>query len=195
MKIEPVILEGEHVWLEPISMSHFDDLSKVAFDEDLWKWTLGKISNEQDLKNYIAEASEGNKNGIYLAFATIDKKSGRAVGSTRFGSLAPEYRRAEIGWTWIGRDFQRTSVNTEAKYLMLKHAFETWNCLRVYLQTDLLNERSQNAIARLGAIREGVMRKDKITSEGRVRDSVMFSILDDEWAKVKENLETKLSLS
>jgi N-acetyltransferase len=195
MKIESVILEGEHVRLEPISTNHFDDLSKIAFDENLWKWTLGRISNEQDLKNYIAEASEGNKNAIYLAFATIDKKSGYAVGSTRFGSLAPEYRRAEIGWTWIGREFQRTHVNTEAKYLMLKHAFETWNCLRVYLQTDSLNERSQNAIARLGAIREGVMRKDKITSEGRVRDSVMFSILHDEWAKVKENLETKLSLS
>lgn len=195
MNIEPVILEGEHVRLEPISMNHFEDLVKVSFDENLWKWTLGRISNEEDLKNYIAEASEGNKSKIYLAFATIDKKSGRAVGSTRFGSLAPEYRRAEIGWTWIGRDFQRTAVNTEAKYLMLKHAFETWNCLRVYLQTDALNERSQNAIARIGAIREGIMRKDKITYTGRIRDSVMFSIIEDEWAKVKGNLETKLSLS
>lgn len=192
MKIEPVILQGEHVRLEPISMNHFDDLSKVAFDENLWKWTLGRISEEQDLKNYIAEAAEGNQRAVYLAFATIDKKTNRAVGSTRFGSFAPEYRRAEIGWTWIGRDFQRTAVNTEAKYLMLKHAFEKWNCLRVYLQTDALNERSQKAILRLGAVREGVMRKDKITGEGRVRDSVMFSILDDEWAEIKRNLEAKL---
>lgn len=194
MKVEPVILEGEHVRLEPISMKHFDDLTKVAFDENLWKWTLGKISTEENLKNYIAEAAEGNKNGFYLAFATIDKQTNRAVGSTRFGSFAPEYRRAEIGWTWIGRDFQRTAVNTEAKYLMLKHAFETWDCLRVYLQTDALNERSQKAILRLGAIKEGIMRKDKIAYGGRVRDSVMFSILDEEWAKVKNNLEEKLSL-
>lgn len=194
MKIEPVILEGEHVRLEPISMKHFDDLAKIAFDEELWKWTLGKVSNENDLKNYIIEAAEGNKNGVYLAFATIAKKTNRAVGSTRFGSFAPEYRRAEIGWTWIGRDFQRTPVNTEAKYLMLKHAFETWKCLRVYLQTDALNERSQKAILRLGAVKEGVMRKDKIAYNERVRDSVMFSILDNEWAKVKANLEAKLSL-
>lgn len=194
MKIEPVILEGEHVRLEPISMKHFDDLAEIAFDEELWKWTLGKVSNENDLKNYIIEAAEGNKNGVYLAFATIHKKTNRAVGSTRFGSFAPEYRRAEIGWTWIGRDFQRTPVNTEAKYLMLKHAFETWKCLRVYLQTDALNERSQKAILRLGAVKEGVMRKDKIAYNERVRDSVMFSILDNEWAKVKANLEAKLSL-
>lgn len=195
MKVDCVILNGKYVRLEPISMTHFEDLSKVAFDEDLWKWTLGKISNEQDLKNYIAEAAEGNERGIYLAFATIDKKSGRAVGSTRFGSLAPEYRRAEIGWTWIGRDFQRTFVNTEAKYLMLRHAFETWNCLRVYLQTDALNERSQKAILRLGAVKEGIMRKDKITGEGRIRDSVMFSILDEEWVDIKNRLEEKLGLS
>lgn len=194
MKVESVILEGKHVRLEPISMKHFDDLSKVAFDESLWKWTLSVISNEQDLKNYIAEASGGNERCIYLAFATIDKESGRAVGSTRFGSLAPEYRRAEIGWTWLGREFQRTVVNTEAKYLMLKHAFETWNCLRVYLQTDELNERSQKAIARLGAVKEGIMRKDKITSEGRVRNSVMFSILDNEWAEIESNLAARLSL-
>lgn len=192
MNIEPAILDGKHVRLEPISMNHFHDLSKVAFDENLWKWTLGVVSNEEDLKNYIAEASEGNKNGIYLAFATIDKETGRAVGSSRFGSLAPEYRRVEIGWTWIGRDFQRTRVNTEAKYLMLKHAFETWKALRVYLQTDALNERSQNAILRIGASREGVMRKDKIAYGGRVRDSVMFSILEDEWSEVKSNLEAKL---
>lgn len=194
MKVEPVILEGEFVRLEPISMNHFDDLAEVAFDEDLWRWTLGKVLDEHDLRNYIEEAAEGNKTGVYLAFATLDKASGKAVGATRFGSIAEEYRRVEIGWTWIGRDWQRTHVNTEAKYLMLKHAFETWNCLRVYLQTDALNERSQNAIARLGAVCEGIMRKDKIAYGGRVRDSVMFSILDDEWAEVKRNLEAKLSL-
>lgn len=194
MKIEPVILEGESVRLEPISMNHFDDLAKVAFDEDIWKWMLGKVLNEKDLENYIREAAKGAKTGIYLAFATIEKSSGKAVGSTRFGSFAAEYRRVEIGWTWIGRDWQRTRINTQAKYLMLKHAFETWNCLRVYLQTDALNERSQKAILRLGAKKEGVMRKDKITDDGRVRDSIMFSILDEEWVEVKKNLEAKLSL-
>jgi RimJ/RimL family protein N-acetyltransferase len=193
MNIEPIILEGEFVRLEPLSMKHFDDLAQVAFDEDLWKWTLGRVSNEEDLKKYIEEAASGTASGIYLALATIDKRSGKAVGATRFGSIAREYRRVEIGWTWIGRDFQRTVVNTEAKYLMLRHAFETWKALRVYLQTDALNERSQKAIARLGAKREGILRKDKITDQGRVRDSVIFSILDDEWAEVKNNLEAKMN--
>lgn len=193
MKIEPVILEGEAVRLEPISMNHFKDLAEIAFDQQLWKYTLGKVSGEKDLENYIREAAEGNEQGIYLAFATIDKASGKAVGSTRFGSIAAQYRRVEIGWTWIGKKWQRTRVNTEAKYLMLEHAFETWKAVRVYLQTDSLNERSQAAILRLGAKKEGVMRKDKITSEGRVRDSVIFSILDEEWAEIKANLERKLN--
>jgi len=194
MKIEPVILEGEFVRLEPLSMKYFDDLAAVAFDENLWLWTLGKVADEKDLENYIAEAENGTKEIIYLAFATIEKRTGKAVGATRFGSIVPAYRRVEIGWTWIGSAFQRTSINTEAKYLMLRHAFETWKCLRVMLQTDALNERSQNAIIRLGAKKEGVLRKDKITDAGRVRDSVIFSILDSEWAEVRRNLETKLGL-
>lgn len=192
MKIEPVTLEGSFIRLEPLSFEHFNDLSEVAFDEDIWRWTLGKVSDEASLRGYLGEAIDGAKDGIYLPFATIEKASGKAIGATRFGSIVVDYRRVEIGWTWIARDFQRTFVNTEAKYLMLKHAFETWKCLRVMLQTDAFNERSQNAILRLGAKKEGILRRDKITDTGRVRDSVIFSIIDEEWETVKKNLEIKM---
>ncbi len=192
MKILPITLEGIHIRLEPLSFEHFNDLAEIAFDEELWRWTLGKVTDEASLREYISEAIEGAKTGIYLPFAIIEKSSGKAIGAARFGSIVVEYRRVEIGWTWIARNFQRTFVNTEAKYLMLKHAFETWKCLRIGIQTDSLNQRSHDAILRIGAKKEGIIRKDKITHDGRVRSSVFFSIIDDEWETVKKNLELKM---
>jgi N-acetyltransferase len=193
MKIEPIILEGAGIRLEPLSLEHIADLSEIAFDESIWRWTLGKISNETELRDYIKVALEELKRGLSLPFATVEKSSGKAIGSTRFGEIAVEDKRVEIGWTWIAAQFQRTFVNTEAKYLMLKHAFEIWQCHRVQLETDFLNEKSRNAIWRIGAKEEGILRRHRIHHSGRVRDTVMFSIIDAEWQEVKTNLEAKLA--
>lgn len=193
MNVEPIILNGEFVRLEPLSLErHFADLCEVGLDADLWRWTVNQIVTAENLREYLATALEEQAKGAALPFATIEKQSGKAVGSTRFGAISRENKRVEIGWTWIGKNWQRTFVNTEAKFLMLRHAFETWNCNRVELKTDLLNSRSRNAIRRLGAIEEGVLRQHMLTDAGRVRDSVYFSIVRDEWHTVKSNLLIKL---
>ena len=137
----------------------------------------------------MSRASSSSKaNSIHAAA----RSAGRAIGSTRFATFERENRRIEIGWTWIGRDWQRTAINTEAKYLMLAHAFEKLACVRVELRTDVLNERSRAAIRRIGAVEEGILRKHAITSAGRVRDDVYYSILDDEWPEVKARLERRM---
>jgi RimJ/RimL family protein N-acetyltransferase len=193
MKVEPVILEGAKVRLVPLEEKHFDDLAQIAFEESLWKWTLTQINDENDLHEYIREALDGQAKGEYLPFVTILQETGKIIGATRFGEIDINNRAAEIGWTWIHPDFQRSFVNTEAKYLMLKHAFETWKCIRVFLLTDFFNEKSRSAIARLGAKQEGIIRNHFILPTGRIRSSVMFSIIDAEWAEVKADLERKLA--
>ena len=135
------------------------------------------------------------RTGTVLPFATIARSEGRAIGSTRFATFEPQNRRVEIGWTWIGRPWQRTAINTEAKYLMLTHAFERLGCVRVELRTDVLNERSRSAIRRIGAVEEGVLRSHAITSTGRVRDDVYYSILEDEWPGVKAGLERRMEVA
>jgi RimJ/RimL family protein N-acetyltransferase len=140
----------------------------------------------------VERALAAARTGKVLPFATIARSAGRAIGSTRFATFERENRRVEIGWTWIGRDWQRTAINTEAKYLMLAHAFEKLGCFRVELRTDVLNERSRAAIRRIGAVEEGILRKHAITSAGRVRDDVYYSILDDEWPEVKARLERRM---
>ena len=194
MKIEPVTLKGEFVKLEPLSPEkHFADLCAVGLDAEIWRWSPKQIKTEADLQNYIETALDEQRRGVSLPFATVLKETGKAIGSTRFGNIDAANKRVEIGWTWIGLAFQRTFVNTEAKFLMLSHAFETWNCNRVELKTDALNERSRRAILRIGAKEEGILRKHVVTDSGRLRDTVYFSILDDEWAlEVKENLQNKL---
>ncbi len=196
MKIEPVILEGKFVRLEPLSLeTQFEDLCEAGLDADLWKWTSDFIQNAAELRIYFERALDEQRRGVSLPFATIEKQTNKAVGSTRFGNIEANHRRVEIGWTWISQKWQRTFVNTEAKYLMLKHAFDVWNCRRVELKTDALNARSRAAISRLGATEEGILRKHMITATGRVRDTVYFSILDDEWQQIKANLEAKLAQS
>jgi RimJ/RimL family protein N-acetyltransferase len=192
MKVEPVILEGERVRMEPLAMTHLADLSEAGLNEDLWRLIPTLIQTPEDMKNYIRTALDEQARGVSLPFATVEKASGKAIGSTRFGNIDAANKRAEIGWTWISPDWQRTFVNTEAKYLMLKHAFETWRCNRVELKTDVLNEKSRNAILRLGAKEEGIFRQHVITYSGRVRDSVYFSIINAEWPEVKAKLEEKL---
>ena len=141
---------------------------------------------------YVETALRWQAEGTALPFATVERRVGTVVGSTRFGNIDRPNRRVEIGWTWLGPRWQRTACNTEAKYLMLRHAFETWGCLRVEFKTDALNERSRAALLRIGAREEGTLRKHMITTTGRVRDSVYFSILDDEWPAVKERLEARI---
>ena len=181
--------------LEPLSLSHHAQLCEIGLDEDLWRLIPTQIKNADDLKSYIETALDEQKRGVSLPFAMIEKSSNKAIGSTRFGNIAPKDKRVEIGWTWIAKDWQRTFVNTEAKLLMLTHAFETWKCNRVELKTDFLNEKSRNAILRLGAKQEGIFRQHVVCDTGRLRDSVYFSILNSEWETVKNNLEAKLNKS
>lgn len=191
--LQHVTLEGSHVRLEPLGEAHFDDLYEVGLDPELWRWTTSSITTRDQLRAYLEHAVRDGRAGLALPFATIAKASGRAVGSTRFGNLALEHRRLEIGWTWLGRDYQRTALNTEAKYLMLRHAFEVLGMNRVEIKTDVLNARSRAAILRLGAKEEGILRKHIITDTGRVRDSIMHSMIDDEWPTVRASLEARMA--
>jgi RimJ/RimL family protein N-acetyltransferase len=190
--LEPIVLEGQHVRLEPLSLGHLDDLSAVAFDPEIWRWTSERAMSSGELRAYVERALAAARSGTVLPFATVSRAARRAIGSTRFANFEAPNRRVEIGWTWLGRDWQRTAINTEAKYLMLTHAFEKLGCVRVELRTDVLNERSRAAILRLGASEEGVLRKHAITSTGRVRDDVYYSILDEEWPGVKAKLGGRL---
>jgi RimJ/RimL family protein N-acetyltransferase len=193
MLVQPVTLEGRLVRLEPLSLAHLPDLCEVAFDEGIWRFTTSVIEQPEDLKEYIETAMRWQGEGAALPFATVDKQSGRAIGSTRFAAIDSVNRRMEIGWTWIAAAYQRTYVNTEAKYLMLGHAFETLSCLRVEFKTDSLNEKSRRAILRIGAKEEGTFRNHMIMPGGRLRHSVYYSIIDSEWPEVKAALEEKLN--
>ena len=192
MDVRPVTLEGRFVRLEPLTMAHHAALWEIAKDHELWRWTATDIRTPENLTTYMEHALAEQAAGRALPFATIPREAGRPVGSTRFGNIEPLNRRAEIGWSWLGAAWQRTTVNTEAKLLMLTHAFETWGCIRVELKTDALNQASRAAIARLGAKEEGTMRKHMVTQTGRVRDTVYYSILDDEWPALKARLEARL---
>ena len=192
-KPAPIVLEGTHVRLEPLSMEHFDALCVVGLDPALWSWVPHQVRTPDEMQAYIQDALDEQRRGVSLPFATLLRQERRVVGCTRFANMDMTDRRVEIGWTWVGKPWQRSAVNTEAKYLMLRHAFETWKCLRVELKTDALNEQSRNAILRIGARQEGVLRRHKLTHSGRVRDTVYFSILDDEWPDVKRRLETRLA--
>jgi len=192
MNVQPVTLEGRHVRLEPLTLAHHADLCGAGLDEELWRWIPKAVRTAEGMREYIEIALRAQQDGSALPFATVERASGRAIGSTRFGNIDRGNRRLEIGWTWIGRQWQRTAVNTEAKYLMLRHAFETLGAMRVELKTDSLNERSRRAILRLGAVEEGTFRKHMMTESGRVRHTVYFSVIDEEWAGVKARLEGRL---
>ncbi len=193
MEVQPVTLEGKHVRLEPLSISHYDQLCEVGLDEELWRWILQPVRTPGEMRAYIETALTDQAAGTALPFATIDKAAGSAIGSTRYGNIDKANRRVEIGWTWLGLKWQRTAANTEAKYLMLSYAFETWNCLRVEFKTDSLNERSRKVRLRIGAKEEGIFRNHMICWNGRLRHSVYFSIIDSEWPQVRTLLQDKLS--
>jgi len=193
VKIEPIVLDGEFVQLVPLEESHFDALCEVGIEPELWRWTGNIVKARDDLKRYVDKALADRDRGVSLPFVTQDKASTRIVGSTRFGNIDTANRKAEIGWTWINSRWQRTYVNTEAKLLMLTHAFEEWKCIRVELKTDAKNEKSRNAMLRIGAKEEGTLRNHMITESGRFRDSVYFSIIESEWESVKSKLRSMLS--
>ena len=191
-KVGPTDLEGNFVRLEALGITHLDGLCEVGLDDELWRWTTTKALTRDDMRRYVETALEWRAAGTAIPFATVERKSARVIGSTRFANMDRANRRLEIGWTWVARPWQRTAANTEAKLLMLTHAFETLNCLRVEFKTDALNERSRKALGRIGATEEGTLRKHLITESGRVRDSVYFSILDSEWPEVKLRLAKRL---
>lgn len=188
----PLTLEGKAVRLEPLTLDHVPALCAVGLDPELWRWTVSHVETEADMRMYVERALRLQSEGQALPFATRDLASGRIVGSTRFGSISRLHRRVEIGWTWIGRTWQRTALNTEAKYLMLRHAFEEAGCIRVEFKTDTRNEKSRAALLRIGAREEGVLRHHIITERGRVRDTLYFSILAEEWPAVRTALAKRL---
>lgn len=191
---EPVTLSGRVIRLEPLSMTHHPALCEAGFDPELWRLSQTAVITPDLMRKYIEQALLWQQQGTALPFATVEQSSGRVVGSTRFANIDVTNKRGEIGWTWIAQPWQRTSVNTEAKYLMLKHAFETLGFIRVELKTDSLNDRSRAAILRIGAKEEGFFRNHMICDSGRIRHSVYFSIIDSEWPQVKVSLEQKLGI-
>ena len=193
MDVKPVTLEGKRVRLEPMSEDHLEALANAGAFEELWELTNTTAYTRESMKVYMDAALAEARAGVSLPFVTVDKPSGMVIGSTRFGNIDRANRRVEIGWTWITPKFQRTWVNSEAKYLMLTHAFETLGCMRVELKTDVLNQRSRAAMLRIGAKEEGIFRRHSITYTGRIRDSVYYSVIDSEWPEAKARLEEFLS--
>jgi N-acetyltransferase len=188
----PVTLVGDHVRLEPIGAEHLADLVDVGLQPDIWRWSVHAIRAADDMHAYVDAALAARSAGDELPFATIETRSGRVVGSTRFMAIVPGHRRLEIGHTWLAPAWQRTAINTEAKLLMLSHAFDTLGCVRVEFKTDSLNDDSRRALLGIGAIEEGTLRSHMITDSGRRRDSVYYSILDDEWPAVRVRLQARL---
>ena len=184
----PVILQNKKARLIPLQKEHFEELKSIAFDESLWKYTITKIYTEDDLRNYIEIAIEEREKFQSYPFVIYDVATGKIAGSTRYGNISPEHRRVEIGWTWYTPVFQRTGLNRACKFELLQYAFEKLNCIRVELKTGSLNLTSQTAIAKIGATKEGILRKHMIQEDGSFRDTVYFSILQDEWPSVKQSI-------
>jgi N-acetyltransferase len=194
MKIQPVTLTGKIIRLAPLSEAHVPDLTQVGIDENIWQFMLyGAIRSEDDLRGWVREILSRQKRGTDLPFAVIHLESGKAIGCTRYLEIHPEHRNLEIGGTWYGAPYRGTWVNTEAKYLLLRHAFEILGCIRVQLKTDLRNVRSQRAIERIGAQKEGILRDHMVLPDGTIRSSVYYSILKSEWPDVKAMLEERLT--
>lgn len=190
MEVKPVVLTGKHVRLEPMTEAHALGLAEIGAGQTFWDFMLyGNINTVDDMRNWVKDILSRAEKGTDLPFVAIHLASGRVAGATRYLNIVPKDRGLEIGGTWYGSEFQRTPVNTECKYLLLQHAFETLGCIRVQFKTDLRNERSQKAIERIGAVKEGVLRNHMILPDGRYRHSVFYSILDTEWIGVKKRLE------
>jgi RimJ/RimL family protein N-acetyltransferase len=190
---DPVTLEGRLVRLEPLSPLHKEGLSEAIRDGELWKLFVTLVPHPDEVDRFLLDARRAYNAGDGLAFATVDRASGRVIGSTRFMSAHVRNRRVEIGYTFLGGSWQRTGCNLEAKLLMLTHAFEVLKMNRVELLTDFLNQKSRRAILGLGAREEGVLRSHMIMPDGRVRDSVVYSVVQSEWHGVRQHLNSRLA--
>ena len=193
MELGPVVLEGPHVRLEPLDRRHADDLAEAASDPLIWRWLPVQVATREDLDRWLDAALAASAAGTEQAFAVVELRTGRAVGSTRFMDIAAEHRGVEVGWTWYARAAWGGLVNPESKLLLLTHAFEHWGAIRLYLKTDSLNERSRAAILKLGAKYEGDLRNHRIRPDGSYRHSSCYSILDTEWPEVKRSLLERIS--
>jgi RimJ/RimL family protein N-acetyltransferase len=192
-KLGPVVLEGPHVRLEPLDRRHAADLAEAASDPLIWRWLPVQVATRADLDRWLEDALAAAAAGTEQAFAVVDRRTGRAVGSTRYMDIAADHKGVEVGWTWYARAAWGGVVNPESKLLLLTHAFEDWGAIRLYLKTDSLNERSRSAIARLGAKYEGDLRNHRIRPDGSYRHSSYYSILDSEWPAVKRSLLERIS--
>lgn len=194
MIIEPITLVGKVIRLEPLSEEHVSDLAIAGQNVQIWQYMLYRnVSSEEDMHRWVNDILSRQAKGTDLPFAVIYQETNRGIGATRFLNIRSEHSGVEIGGTWYGVDYQRTAVNTECKYLMMIHAFEIWQCIRVQFKTDSRNVRSQRALERIGAKYEGTLRKHLITPTGSIRDSIFYSIIDSEWPEVKKNLEYLLN--
>ncbi|HEY5094732.1 MAG TPA: GNAT family protein [Candidatus Eremiobacteraceae bacterium] len=192
MKAQPTTLRGRAVRLEPLSVDHVDPLTRIGLEPELWRLSPTPMASADDMRAYVMTALDEMRRGVSVPFVLIDQATGHVAGSTRYANIDPVHHRLEIGWTWLTPAHQRTAVNTEAKLLLLTHAFEVLGAIRVELKTDALNDRSRAAILRIGATEEGTFRNHMITSTGRIRNSVYFSIIDAEWPAVKAKLQALL---
>lgn len=191
--VEPVTLEGSVTRLEPLTLEHLPGLTAVGLDAEVWRWMLAPIQTPGEMRSHVETALAGCESGTEMPFATIERSSGKVIGSTRYLNIEPHHRRLEIGYTWIAPAWQRTALNTEAKLLLLTHAFNVLGARRVEFKTDSLNERSRAALLGIGATEEGTMRNHMITSSGRRRHSVYFSVIEEDWPQVRQHLESRLT--
>lgn len=189
MEVKPIVLTGKHVRLEPMTENHIEGLAEIGIGHAFWDFMVyGAMNSVDDMRGWVKDILARAEKGTDMPFVAIHLASGRVAGATRYLNIMPNDRGLEVGGTWYGLDFQRTPVNTECKYLLFGHAFETLKCIRLQLKTDSLNLRSQTAIERIGAKKEGVLRNHMILPDGRYRHSVFYSILDTEWVEVKKRL-------
>ena len=186
-------LQGRHVRLEPLGLGHVPALQAAGADEGLWTYFVWSFAAPEAMRRFVESALADQQAGTALPFAIVDLASGATVGSTRFGMIDRHHRRAEIGWTWLAPARQRGPLNTEMKYLMLRHAFESLGLLRVEYKTDVLTEKSRRALERIGATQEGIFRNHMVMHTGKIRDSVWFSVIDRDWPRVKQHLEALMA--
>ncbi len=191
--VQPVTLEGPRVRLEPLAERHLDDLARVAVDATVWRWTIGKAIDDAGLRSWLDLALVNAAAGTEVPFATMDLASERAIGSSRFMTIAPAHRRLEIGWTWLGSEYQRTGANRAAKLLQLAHAFETLDAERVEFKTHARNVASRAALLGIGATFEGVLRHHTIMPDGTNRDSAFYGVIAAQWPDVKARLEASVA--
>ncbi|RED55565.1 GNAT family N-acetyltransferase [Cohnella lupini] len=192
MKVEPIILQGVRVTLVPMEASHIAALYDALNDPEIWTFSPPGMRNVADMKTYVETALEERARGVCMPFVIYDMEADRLVGTTRFADISAPHRHLEIGWTALAREVWRTRVNTECKYLLLKHCFETLGTVRVQLKADSRNTRSLRAMERIGATPEGIHRSNRILGDGYIRDTAYYSFIASEWANVKKNLESML---